>query len=102
MGVSSPGPLEGLLAATAASWRRLVPSAVALLGPALLSPGLVRGEDELAQYAKEGNKVGVDARCFVQKCSLQTHECVNNPDCLKGLSCLSKYVVCAFVIRPSK
>ncbi len=69
---------------------------MALLCSALLSP-IVMGmptpagaEDELAMYAKEGNKVGVDARCFVEKCSLPTHECVNNPDCLKGLSCLSK------------
>jgi len=53
-------------------------------------PFSARAEDELAQYAKEGNKVGVDAKCFVQKCSLPTHDCLNNPDCLKGLSCLSK------------
>lgn len=53
-------------------------------------PYAARAEDELAQYAKEGNKVGVDAKCFVQKCSLSTHDCLNNPDCLKGLSCLSK------------
>jgi len=53
-------------------------------------PYAARAENELAQYAKEGNKVGVDAKCFVQKCSLPTHDCLNNPDCLKGLSCLSK------------
>ena len=35
-------------------------------------------------------QVGVDAKCFVDKCSLQTKGCLNNPDCLKGLSCLSK------------
>lgn len=77
--------------------------AVALLCASLLSPSLaglgglplpVRAEDELATYAKEGNKVGVDAGCFVRKCSLPTHKCLNNPDCLKGLSCLSKYVLC--------
>lgn len=70
---------------------------MALLCSALLSPmGMgtlpAGAEDELATYAKEGNKVGVDAGCFVRKCSLPTHECVNNPDCLKGLSCLSKCV----------
>jgi hypothetical protein len=77
--------------AAAASWRRL-PSAMALLCSALLAGAPAGAEDELAQYAKEGNKVGVDAKCFVQKCSLPTHECLNNPDCLKGLSCLSKCV----------
>ncbi|TFJ86462.1 hypothetical protein NSK_002119 [Nannochloropsis salina CCMP1776] len=59
-----------------------------LNGPGPLYPA--RAENELAQYAKEGNKVGVDPKCFVQKCSLPTHDCLNNPDCLKGLSCLSK------------
>jgi len=52
--------------------------------------GLAGAEDELARYAKEGNKVGVDAKCFVNKCSLPTKACLNNPDCLKGISCLSK------------
>jgi hypothetical protein len=47
-------------------------------------------EDELAQYAKNGNRVGVDAKCFVEKCSLPTKACLHNPDCLKGISCLSK------------
>jgi hypothetical protein len=47
-------------------------------------------EDELAQYAKNGNSVGVDPKCFVEKCSLPTKACLHNGDCLKGISCLSK------------
>ncbi len=73
--------------------KALPSAAVLLLGGGLLGGGggrMALAEDELAQYAKEGNKVGVDAKCFIQKCSLPTHDCVNNPDCLKGLSCLSK------------
>lgn len=61
-----------------------------MAGLLVMGPGNVWGEDELARYAKEGNKVGVDAKCFVNKCSLPTHACLNNPDCLKGISCLSK------------
>lgn len=52
--------------------------------------GVAVAEDELAQYAKNGNRVGVDAKCFVEKCSLSTNACLHNPDCLKGISCLSK------------
>eukprot|EP00640_Fibrocapsa_japonica_P001555 CAMPEP_0113936784 /NCGR_PEP_ID=MMETSP1339-20121228/3582_1 /TAXON_ID=94617 /ORGANISM="Fibrocapsa japonica" /LENGTH=384 /DNA_ID=CAMNT_0000939335 /DNA_START=410 /DNA_END=1564 /DNA_ORIENTATION=+ /assembly_acc=CAM_ASM_000762 len=47
-------------------------------------------DDTLAQFAAEGNKVGVDGACFMNKCSLQTKNCMNDPNCLKGLTCLAK------------
>ena len=47
-------------------------------------------EDELAKYAAEGNTVGVDGECFMSKCALETVSCVNNPNCVKGLSCLAR------------
>ena len=48
------------------------------------------GDDELAKFAAEGNKVNVDASCFMKKCALETTACTNNINCLKGLSCLAK------------
>ena len=48
------------------------------------------GDDELAKFAAEGNKVNVDASCFMKKCALETTSCTNNINCLKGLSCLAK------------
>jgi len=48
------------------------------------------GDDELAKFAAEGNKVNVDASCFMKKCALETSACTNNINCLKGLSCLAK------------
>ena len=53
-------------------------------------PQIVRADDELAKYAAEGNKVGVDGECFIKKCALQTSKCANDPNCLKGLSCLAR------------
>lgn len=47
-------------------------------------------EDELAKYAQEGNKVGVDGGCFMNKCSLPSSACAKDMNCLKGLQCLSK------------
>ena len=56
--------------------------------------GLITGpshaEDELAKYAAEGNTVGVDGKCFMSKCAFETASCVNNVDCVKGLSCLAR------------
>jgi hypothetical protein len=47
-------------------------------------------DDELAKFAAEGNKVGVDGQCFFKKCALETSACANDPNCLKGLSCLAR------------
>jgi len=47
-------------------------------------------DDELAKFAAEGNKVGVDTQCFFKKCALETSSCANDPNCLKGLSCLAR------------
>lgn len=47
-------------------------------------------DDELARYAAEGNKIGVDATCFIRDCGLETAQCGNDPTCLKGLSCLAR------------
>ena len=50
----------------------------------------VIADDELAAYAAQGNEVGVDGQCFMKKCALETSRCANNPNCLKGLSCLAR------------
>ena len=65
-----------------------------------LHPQQVFADDELAQYAAEGNKVGVDGQCFLRKCALETSSCANDPsaNCLKGLSCLARY---AYLINVS-
>lgn len=55
-----------------------------LTGPATFA------DDELAQFAAEGNKVEVDSMCFMRKCMRETTECGNDPNCLKGLSCLAR------------
>mmetsp|Transcript_42905 Transcript_42905/g.134632 ORF Transcript_42905/g.134632 Transcript_42905/m.134632 type:complete len:597 (-) Transcript_42905:1037-2827(-) len=47
-------------------------------------------DDELAAFAAEGHKVEVDSMCFMRKCILETKECGNDPNCLKGLSCLAR------------
>ena len=54
------------------------------------SPAQTIADDELAKYAAEGNKVGVDGQCFFKKCALETSACANDPNCLKGLSCLAR------------
>jgi hypothetical protein len=56
----------------------------------ILPSQIVRADDELAKYAAEGNEVGVDGQCFMKKCALQTSACANDPNCLKGLSCLAR------------
>jgi hypothetical protein len=53
-------------------------------------PGSAWGDDELAKYAAEGNTVAVDGECFIKKCALETSACANDPNCLKGLSCLAR------------
>ena len=58
------------------------------VGSSSLSP--VYADDELARYAAEGNKVGVDGQCFMRQCALETATCANDPNCLKGLSCLAR------------
>lgn len=66
-------------------------AALLLLYPILLGGTLqVHGDDELARYAAEGNKVGVDTQCFFRKCAVETAKCANDPNCLKGLACLSR------------
>ena len=60
----------------------------------LLLPGMGSlpsyADDELAKYAAEGNSVAVDGECFIKKCALETSKCANDPNCLKGLSCLAR------------
>jgi hypothetical protein len=51
---------------------------------------IAAADDELARYAAEGNKIGVDATCFIRDCGLETAQCGNDPTCLKGLSCLAR------------
>jgi len=62
------------------------------IGASLLSfgPTQLRADDELAQYAAQGNEVGVDGQCFMKKCALETSRCANTPSCLKGLACLAR------------
>jgi hypothetical protein len=67
--------------------------AILLIGPILLSGcrHAATADDELATFAAEGNKVGVDAQCFINKCLVETTKCANDPSCMKGLSCLARY-----------
>mmetsp|Transcript_8279 Transcript_8279/g.14621 ORF Transcript_8279/g.14621 Transcript_8279/m.14621 type:complete len:540 (+) Transcript_8279:186-1805(+) len=70
--------------------RRLVAGCLLPITLLLSGPMSSFGDDELARYAAEGNKVGVDTSCFTTRCNLQFSRCINNPDCLKGLTCLAK------------
>ena len=65
--------------------------AVALL-PVLLGAGISpsNADDELAKFAAAGNTVGVDGKCFLTQCPLETAQCANDRTCLKGLSCLAR------------
>ena len=65
---------------------------VAAMLPIILSSNFVMAEDELAKYAQQGNKVGVDGQCFLRKCAVETSACANDPTCFKGLSCLARHV----------
>lgn len=68
--------------------------AILMLCPLLFGGPLhANGDDELAKYAAEGNKVGVDTQCFFRKCAVETAKCANDPHCLKGLACLSRYII---------
>ena len=58
-----------------------------LLGTSILS---ANADDELAKFAAAGNSVGVDGKCFLTKCPLETSACANDRTCLKGLSCLAR------------
>lgn len=63
-------------------------SLISTVGLGISTPSYA--DDELARYAAEGNKVGVDAQCFLRKCSIETSMCTKDPNCLKGLSCLAR------------
>jgi hypothetical protein len=41
---------------------------------------------------EQGHKVGVDGQCFIKKCPFETSKCANDRTCLKGLSCLARYI----------
>ena len=76
-------------------WRKARQTFVAVaLIPLLLgvSASSSRADDELAKFAAAGHTVGVDGKCFLQKCPLETSECANDRTCLKGLSCLARYI----------
>ena len=76
-------------------WRKARQTFVAVaLIPVLLgvSASSSRADDELAKFAAAGHTVGVDGKCFLQKCPLETSECANDRTCLKGLSCLARYI----------
>ena len=49
-------------------------------------------DDELAKFAAAGHSVSVDGNCFLTKCHSETVKCANDRTCLKGLSCLTRYV----------
>lgn len=73
------------------SMRRAV--AIATIAPMMFSGIGFNGayaDDELAKFAADGNAVGVDGQCFLNKCSRETTKCMNDPNCLKGLSCLAR------------
>ena len=76
-------------------WRKARQTFIAVaLIPLLLgvSASSSRADDELAKFAAAGHTVGVDGKCFLQKCPLETSECANDRTCLKGLSCLARYI----------
>jgi hypothetical protein len=66
--------------------------AMVVVGPMLLNGyrHTASADDELATFAAAGNKIGVDAQCFINKCLVETTKCANNPSCMKGLSCLAR------------
>eukprot|EP01041_Mallomonas_annulata_P011128 gene11127-23260_t len=71
-------------------WTHLKRALALLLVPALFIGPIAKADDELANFASQGNKVGVDGLCFFRKCALETTKCGNDPNCLKGLACLSR------------
>ena len=74
-------------------WKRLLASII-LIPTIMMNMGgdisIVRADDELAKYAAEGNSVGVDGKCFMLKCPIETQQCASDLSCLKGLSCLAR------------
>ena len=61
------------------------------VGAALGGAGAARAENELAEIA--GGKFDpsfVDKECFVNSCSGQSKACLDNRDCLKGMTCTAK------------
>lgn len=80
---------------TATLWKKARRAFVAIaLIPAVLAANAVNSyaDDELAKFAAAGHSVGVDGKCFLTKCPLETAECANDRTCLKGLSCLARFV----------
>jgi hypothetical protein len=103
MSVSMSMPGEEKVQQVGQGWRLRMPplpkleskhlakmGALMLLPLLLGAPSRSGADDELAKYAAEGNKVGVDGQCFIKKCALETSSCANDPNCLKGLSCLAR------------
>lgn len=72
------------------SLTKFISTAVLLFPLLTIGSGIVYADDELAEYASKGNKVGVDGQCFMTKCALETGACGNDLRCLKGLSCLAR------------
>lgn len=65
--------------------------AIAVGAAAMLLPAPALAENELATIA--GGKLDasfVDKECFTQSCSLQAKSCLENADCLKGMTCTAK------------
>jgi hypothetical protein len=78
--------------AAPAWWKTAVAGSVtAAMALLLLTPTGARAENELADIA--GGKLDpsfVDKECFVDNCSLQSKACLENADCLKGMTCTAK------------
>lgn len=75
-------------------WKRAKRAVIAIaLIPAFLAANTMNSyaDDELAKFAAAGHSVGVDGKCFLTKCPLETAECANDRTCLKGLSCLARF-----------
>lgn len=85
---------EEMLVKSAPDWKSMASkfgkAVLVAVVPLLLGGTVSWGDDELAKFAAEGNKVGVDTQCFFKKCALETSSCANDPNCLKGLSCLAR------------
>lgn len=80
---------------TTTLWKKARRAFVSIaLIPAVLAANAINSyaDDELAKFAAAGHSVGVDGKCFLTKCPLETAECANDRTCLKGLSCLARFV----------
>lgn len=79
---------------TTTLWKKARRAFVSIaLIPAVLAANAINSyaDDELAKFAAAGHSVGVDGKCFLTKCPLETAECANDRTCLKGLSCLARF-----------